>query len=84
MRPLLLRTGLLAGTSLISMAGPAWSQQAGPSASADQPVQLRQVAEFPHQVTGVTVTKDGRIFVNSRAGRKTRRSPWPRSGGTAA
>lgn len=26
--------------------------------------QLQQVAEFPHQVTGVTVADDGRIFVN--------------------
>ncbi len=26
--------------------------------------QLKQVASFEHQVTGVTVSKDGRIFVN--------------------
>jgi hypothetical protein len=31
--------------------------------SPDTP-QLQQVAKFEHQVTGVTVSKDGRIFVN--------------------
>ncbi|KDR32331.1 MULTISPECIES: L-dopachrome tautomerase-related protein [Caballeronia] len=36
-------------------------QHAGPTS--DTP-QLQQVAKFEHQVTGVTVSKDGRIFVN--------------------
>ena len=53
-------TLLLAGVSLALGA-------AGPVRSQEQPtggVQLEQVAEFPHQVTGVAVGKDGRIFVN--------------------
>lgn len=32
--------------------------------SNEQGVRLRVVAEFPHQVTGVAVSKNGRIFVN--------------------
>jgi sugar lactone lactonase YvrE len=35
-----------------------YAQQAAPQGN------LQQVATFPHQVTGVTVSKDGRIFVN--------------------
>ncbi|SMF89936.1 Sugar lactone lactonase YvrE [Azospirillum oryzae] len=49
---------LLAGTSACtSMA----QQSAAPSQGA---AHLQQVASFEHQVTGVTVSKDGRIFVN--------------------
>ena len=50
---------LLFGTLLVttSMA----QQSAAPSQG---PAQLQQVASFEHQVTGVTVAKDGRIFVN--------------------
>lgn len=33
-------------------------------ASAQGAAKLQQVASFPHQVTGVSVSKDGRIFVN--------------------
>ncbi|MBS3652098.1 PD40 domain-containing protein [Pseudaminobacter sp. 19-2017] len=45
---------LLATTSMAQ-------QSAGPSQGQ---AQLQQVASFEHQVTGVTVSKDGRIFVN--------------------
>jgi len=34
------------------------------TAPSQGPAQLQQVASFEHQVTGVTVSKDGRIFVN--------------------
>ncbi len=34
------------------------------TAAAPQPAGLTKVASFEHQVTGVTVSKDGRIFVN--------------------
>ena len=44
---------LLATTSLAQQSG-------APSKDA----QLQQVASFEHQVTGVTVSRDGRIFVN--------------------
>jgi hypothetical protein len=37
--------------------------QEQPSPSPD-PARLQQVASFEHQVTGVTVSADGRIFVN--------------------
>ena len=37
---------------------PAGAQNAPPS------IVLAKVAEFDHQVTGVTVSRDGRIFVN--------------------
>ncbi|WP_375465050.1 SMP-30/gluconolactonase/LRE family protein [uncultured Methylobacterium sp.] len=47
---------LLAGTML---AAPAFAQ--APAAPGPQ---LTKVASFDHQVTGVTVSKDGRIFVN--------------------
>ena len=46
---------LLAGTAAI----PASAQ-----APASQGAVLTKVASFEHQVTGVTVSKDGRIFVN--------------------
>lgn len=47
---------MLAGALLLGAAGPA------PSTSG--PVALTQVALFQHQVTGVAVAPDGRIFVN--------------------
>ena len=34
------------------------------AAPAQGPAQLQQVASFEHQVTGVSISKDGRIFVN--------------------
>lgn len=54
---------LLAGVSLslVLAAGPVSAQ--GQEPASDQP-QLEEVASFDHQVTGVTVTEDGRIFVN--------------------
>ena len=56
MRHAPLHTRLLIGACLVTAAAqaqPASSQQA-----------LRQVATFEHQVTGVAVAQDGRIFVN--------------------
>lgn len=53
--------------ALVLLAGCA---QTGPSATAQSPVagvntqNLQQVARFDHQVTGVTVSPGGRIFVN--------------------
>lgn len=44
---------------------------------------LQLVARFEHQVTGVTVAADGRIFVNFPAGPKMPRSPLPKSRATA-
>ncbi|MFC7052020.1 L-dopachrome tautomerase-related protein [Hansschlegelia quercus] len=57
--PLPLRPRLLAGALLFltPLAHPAQAQ------TPSQP-ELKQVARFDHQVTGVTVSKDGRIFVN--------------------
>jgi len=53
--------GLLAGVSILAaaLAAPALAQDAKTTAR-----MLQRVAEFEHQVTGVTVSKDGRIFVN--------------------
>lgn len=50
---------LLFGTLMVT--GSMAQQNAAPSQG---PAQLQQVASFEHQVTGVTVSKDGRIFVN--------------------
>ena len=50
---------VLTGACLCSMVS-AESPSKQPGAQA----RLQQVAEFDHQVTGVTVAKDGRIFVN--------------------
>ena len=50
---------LLLGTLVATTS--AAQQNAAPSQG---PAQLHQVASFEHQVTGVTVSKDGRIFVN--------------------
>ncbi|MHC2018074.1 SMP-30/gluconolactonase/LRE family protein [Methylobacterium sp. CM6247] len=49
---------LLSGTIV---AGPAWAEAQTGSAPTGG---LAKVASFEHQVTGVTVTKDGRVFVN--------------------
>ncbi len=51
-----LRSRLLAGLALAAVvpAAPALAQKA----------RLEPVAVFPHQVTGVTVSKEGRVFVN--------------------
>jgi sugar lactone lactonase YvrE len=46
-------------SSAAASAGPALAQDKAPAAG-----QLTQVASFGHQVTGVTVSRDGRIFVN--------------------
>jgi len=50
---------LLAGFAACSIPAIAAAQQASVPAA-----RLEQVAAFPHQVTGVTVAEDGRIFVN--------------------
>ncbi|KAB0675992.1 SMP-30/gluconolactonase/LRE family protein [Aureimonas leprariae] len=55
MRLKLLALGLAAGVSIGTGANPA---------AAQEKARLEKVAEFPHQVTGVTVAEDGRIFVN--------------------
>lgn len=47
--------GLLATVSV--------AQQQEPS-PVEGPARLQSVASFDHQVTGVTVAQDGRIFVN--------------------
>lgn len=52
----LLRSRLLVGLALAALAS------AGPAIA--QKVRLEPVAVFPHQVTGVAVSKDGRVFVN--------------------
>lgn len=54
-------TGLLAGIALASLSSAAFAQQPAPSGSTPS---IEQVAEFPHQVTGVTVSENNRIFVN--------------------
>ncbi|MCJ2090774.1 major royal jelly family protein [Methylobacterium sp. E-005] len=51
-----LALALLSGVALLPV--PASSQQTAGQAT------LSQVAHFDHQVTGITVSKDGRIFVN--------------------
>ncbi|MFL5334109.1 MAG: L-dopachrome tautomerase-related protein [Geminicoccaceae bacterium] len=53
-----LRSLLLSAGVLVLAVAPAAAQ------STDKRPQLQQVAELPHQVTGVTVAKDGRVFVN--------------------
>ena len=64
---------LLVGT-LLATTSMAQQNAAPPQGTAE----LQQVASFDHQVTGVSVVKDGRVFVNFPAGRRMRRSPWPR------
>ncbi|MEL6060057.1 MULTISPECIES: L-dopachrome tautomerase-related protein [unclassified Methylobacterium] len=51
-----LALALLSGTALLPV--PASAQQSSGQGT------LTQVARFDHQVTGITVSKDGRIFVN--------------------
>lgn len=51
---------VFAGAGLSSGTAPAQTQ----AAPAAQPGQLQQAAQFEHQVTGVTVSERGRIFVN--------------------
>ena len=63
---------LLSGTIV---AGSAWAEAQTGSVPAGA---LAKVASFEHQVTGVTVTKDGRVFVNFPVGRRTAPSPLPR------
>jgi sugar lactone lactonase YvrE len=66
MQPSRFHTFLLAGACLSVVACvPAAAQQATPDAAsrAKSPA-LEQVATFEHQVTGVTVSENGRIFVN--------------------
>lgn len=53
---------LLAGPVLAPGAARAQTAPSAPSAAAN--ATLTKVASFEHQVTGVTVSKDGRIFVN--------------------
>lgn len=57
----MLRVTDLAFLSGLILAGPSFAQQPG---AAPQSGTLQQVARFDHQVTGVTVSADGRIFVN--------------------
>ena len=55
---------LLAGVALVASASTSLAQQAlAQPANAASP-ELQEVARFDHQVTGVTVAKYGRIFVN--------------------
>lgn len=57
----------LCATACLSLALPAFAQQSGGQPTGENAagkVELTQVATFDHQVTGVTVTEDGRIFVN--------------------
>ena len=56
---LTLAIALLAG---VCLAVPAAAQQS--ASGATQTVRLEKVADFPHQVTGVTVSEDDRVFVN--------------------
>jgi sugar lactone lactonase YvrE len=54
------RAGLAASLmSGAALAGPAAAQDARPA-----PATLTKVAGFAHQVTGITVSRDGRMFVN--------------------
>ncbi|UMY18619.1 major royal jelly family protein [Methylobacterium organophilum] len=51
--------GMILMSGVMAVAGPASAQE--PAAGQGR---LTQVARFEHQVTGVTVARDGRIFVN--------------------
>lgn len=55
--------GFLAATVLAFASSASFGQDAHP-VSGDGKPSLGRVAEFPHQVTGVTVSRDNRIFVN--------------------
>jgi len=50
----------LLSAALLAAAPAAWAQTTTPSAAP----KLEKLADFPHQVTGVTVAEDGRVFVN--------------------
>src|SRR5690242_8786590 len=52
-----LATALMSGAAALS--GPAAAQDRTPG-----PGTLTRVASFAHQVTGITVSRDGRLFVN--------------------
>ena len=54
-----MKTGFVATATLVFLASTALPASAQQAAS-----QLTQVATFDHQVTGVAVSKDGRIFMN--------------------
>lgn len=57
----------LARTSLLSFGATLSAFAAAPTPAQSEPAsqpELREVATFDHQVTGVSVAKDGRIFVN--------------------
>ncbi|NEU12625.1 hypothetical protein G3T14_10795 [Methylobacterium sp. BTF04] len=58
-----LGAALLGGTLLAGMTSALQAAEASPSGASRGPA-LSKVAGFDHQVTGVTVSKDGRIFVN--------------------
>lgn len=58
-----IRTTATATAAIALLAGIAGAQQPVPS-SPGGAAQLQLVASFEHQVTGVTVSPDGRIFVN--------------------
>ena len=51
-------TSISAALALALLSGTALAQPA------PEPARLQQVAAFEHQVTGVTVSRDGRLFVN--------------------
>lgn len=56
-------TAPVAAVAMALLANAAFAQQQAASSPGGAP-QLRLVASFEHQVTGVTVSADGRIFVN--------------------
>jgi sugar lactone lactonase YvrE len=56
---------LLVGASLVApLLAPAAHAQSRGGRPQPAPAGLQRIAEFPHQVTGVAVAPDGRIFVN--------------------
>ena len=63
---------LLFGVCLLTSAG------YGPAGAQTSQQPFEQIARFDHQVTGVAVSQDGRVFVNFPPGPKTRPSPSQR------
>jgi sugar lactone lactonase YvrE len=61
-----MEANMLRFTTLVLLAGtlPATTSLAEQTGAPSQNARLHQVATFEHQVTGVTVSRDGRIFVN--------------------
>lgn len=59
-----LATAIVLSGTLLATPSVAQQSAASQSRAASQGAQLQQVATFEHQVTGVTVSPDGRIFVN--------------------